>query len=149
MHMNRAFFSLAACGLIWAGCAAPSGPSGGSEADSTALAGSARHYYFSRVFSTAVWDTIHADTMALAFTVEPGGQVRCSFRWVLPGKDGKKGQVLGQQDGDTIAGRYRYQQEGGAYDDSIRVVLQPPGAVVTQFSADGYQLVDTLYLPQP
>lgn len=102
------------------------------------------HYSFFKTYPTEAGDTPYTDSTVLQLTVDGGTAVSGTYRWVIPGKDGKYGTITGRLSNDTIYGRYIYRQEGGNYNDSVRIVLHEGSAVVTQFSPDNYQLTDTL-----
>lgn len=140
--MRQPFFKLSLVLLICWGCqSTPRSQDGRQPAEEKEHTGGA--YRFLRVYHSPVEDTVYLDSTLLQFQVADQ-QVSGSYLWVLPGKDGKSGTIRGRMSGDTVYGRYHYQQEGGKYDDSIQVVLQDDQAIVTQFSSDGYQLKDTL-----
>lgn len=100
--------------------------------------------HFSKIYSTAINDTTIIDSTYLTITISPQNEVNAKFVWVLPLKDGKGGTITGQLNADTIMGKYHYRQEGGTFDDSVRIVLYPEKAVVTQYTYNNYELVDTL-----
>jgi hypothetical protein len=101
-------------------------------------------YVFVKVYPTAAEDTAYIDSTVLDFSVDQHAQVSGTYRWVIPGKDGKFGNITGHISDDTVYGHYHYQQEGGNYDDSVQIILQQQSAVVIQFNAPGYRLTDTL-----
>lgn len=101
-------------------------------------------YNFIKVYQTPVGSKTQADSTVLQFKINMDAPVSGTYRWVVPGKDGKYGTIRGYLSRDTISGRYNYQQEGGNYNDSIQVVLVSERAIVTQFIDNGYKLIDTL-----
>lgn len=100
--------------------------------------------HFSKVYTTLINDTAIIDSTYLTIAISPGNEVNGKFVWILPLKDGKGGTITGHMIDDTIRGNYHYRQEGGAFDDSVSIVLYPGKAVVTQYTYNNYELIDTL-----
>ena len=100
-------------------------------------------YRFEKHYRTPLQDTVLLDTMYLELHLE-AGQATGRYLWLIPEKDGKFGHLSGTVVQDTIRGQYAYQQEGGHYTDSIRIVLDGDQAIVTQYNAPQSQLIDTL-----
>lgn len=138
----RSMIKLSLCLFLLSSCAGPTNhDTAGSESDSTAFS---QTYHFLKVYRTPVADTVYTDSTAITFSVDDDGKVEGNYRWVIPGKDGKSGDIHGDMARDTVFGHYHYQQEGGTYTDSIQVVLQQDRVIVIQFNADQHTLRDTL-----
>lgn len=101
-------------------------------------------HQFLKVYKVPLNDTVYYDSTILKLHIDQDSVISGTYLWVIPGKDGKYGEIGGRVSHDTIYGHYSYQQEGGNYRDSIQIVLRSDGAVVTQYNAPGSRLVDTL-----
>lgn len=139
------FIMAATATLLWAGTTGC-----GSQGDKKSVhqdSGAAvapRETAYLHIQHTVQGDTVYADTTSLRLLSQDGVHVYGSYLWRPPGKDGRTGAISGTRDRDTVTGVFSYSQEGGHYQDSVRIILSATQVVVTQLSAEGYPISDTL-----
>jgi hypothetical protein len=121
--------------------------SGAGKKDAARESGAAvvpRETTYLKIGHTVTGDTVYADTTSLRLLTQDGVHVYGSYLWRPPGKDGRTGAISGIRDKDTVRGMFSYTQEGGRYADSVTLVMSGTAVVITQKSAEGYPIVDTL-----
>lgn len=135
----------AAAALLLAGttgCGSQADKNDTQQASGAAVAPQQTTYL--KISHTVQGDTVYADTTTLRLLSQDRMHVYGSYFWRPPGKDGRTGAISGVRDADTITGLFSYTQEGGHYQDSVKIVVSDAQVVITQQSSEGYSIADTL-----
>lgn len=139
---SNAKAAIAWTAVLLTGCGAFSGHK--DERPDAGAAVAPRETAYRRIDTWRTNDTVYRDTTLLRLLSQEGVQVYGSYLWRPPGKDGRKGAISGTRTADTLRGLFSYSQEGGRYQDSLKIVFFRDGVVITQQSSEGYPITDTL-----